>query len=273
MMPLLTLLLTTALSILPSPTLADFDEYDTSHWFSRETFRPATACPAKPYFLSLPERQCSQHTDIFTYPFEEYAPWTKKPLCIRAGTVAATDGELTTDTYCAYTKADFAGGRGITVLTTPNVAKEMEGYPAFADPAVTADMNDLVGGEFGPPPYERRAFPGKGVGLVANRTIVRGERIMQETPTLVYNRDMFTWFADQYRLSLSWHGVYRLPDETRDELLALHKHHGGDEVDDLMRTNAFGAYYGDQWALHNNVFPRISRFNHDCRPKWVSLRF
>jgi hypothetical protein len=94
--------------------------------------------------------------------------------------------------------------------------------------------------------------------MIANRTIFRGERIMQETPTFVYNRNLFHLFNDEDRIPLHWHAAYQLPVETRDELLALHKHHGGDEVDDLMRTNAFGAYYGEPYVLHNNVLPRIS---------------
>jgi len=72
--------------------------------------------------------------------------------------------------------------------------------------------------------------------------------------------------AERNRIPMHWTAMYRLPEVTRDELLALHKHHGGDEVDDIMRTNAFGAFYTDN-DLHNNVLPRISRFNHDCRPK------
>lgn len=197
---------------------------------------------------------CGTAPSVFPLEWTDYSPWSYKPQCIKA--TEASGGA--NDTYCIFTSREFAEGRGITVFTTPHLAAEMASKPAFAKPETIAGMNDLVNPPWGPPPYEKRVLPGRGFGMIANRTIFRGERIMQETPSLVYNRDMFSIFGDEDRIPLQWNGAYQLPEETREELLALHMQHGGDKIDDLMRTNAFGAYYGDPWVLHNNVLPRIS---------------
>ncbi|KAE9985668.1 hypothetical protein EG328_007082 [Venturia inaequalis] len=204
---------------------------------------------------------CGAPTDL-AFLDGDYAPWTTRPPCYLAQN--ATDG--TEDYYCIFSNKNFAGGRGITFITTPTVAAAVAQEPAFADPDSIKGINDLANQPWGPPAYEMRALPGRGLGMIANRTIFRGERLMQETPTFIYNRNMFEFFDDQDRIPFQWHAAYLLPEETREELLALHKHHGGDAIDDLMRTNAFGAYYGDPDVLHNNLLPRISRFNHDCRP-------
>ncbi|KAF2430477.1 SET domain-containing protein [Tothia fuscella] len=203
---------------------------------------------------------CGAPANWFSPEIDDYSPWTSKPQCLKS------DGPDLNGTYCIFSKKDFAEGRGITVVTTWALANEMAQKAAFAQPETIAGMNDLVNPPWGPPPYDKRILPGRGFGMIANRTIFRGERIMQETPSFVYNRDLFSSYEDEDRIPLHWHAAYQLPEHTRIELLELHKQHGGDEVDDLMRTNAFGAYYGDPWILHNNVLPRISRFNHDCRP-------
>ncbi|KAF2401519.1 SET domain-containing protein [Trichodelitschia bisporula] len=214
-------------------------------------------CPAS-YLHLVPELyKCGASPEIFVARGGDHSPWTSVPQCVPSTTGAR---------YCAFTNKDFAEGRGIAIVTTPAVAEELAKKPAFADPVSIAGMNDLVNPPWGPPAYEMRPLAGRGFGMIANRTIVRGERLMQETPSFIVDRDMFDSVADENRLPLQWNAVYQLPEVTREEFLALHKHAGGDEIDDVMRTNAFGAYYGDEFSLHNNVLPRISRFNHDCRP-------
>ncbi|KAF2668065.1 SET domain-containing protein [Microthyrium microscopicum] len=198
------------------------------------------------------------------YPYKgDWSAWTQRPMCIDTEPNNAMG--VNTQTFCTYANANFADGRGIVLVTSPRVIETILKVPAFAKPSSIAGMNDLINGAFGPPPYVPHVFPMKGIGLVANRSLSRGERIMQETPTWIYDRGMFGVVEERDRLPMHWHGVYMLPKEARDELLALHGAHGGDFVDDLMRTNAFGAYYTDQ-DMHNNLLPRISRFNHDCRP-------
>lgn len=205
---------------------------------------------------------CGAPPNLILSKSDSYAPWTSKPQCLQS-----LDPETDTEPYCVFSKKDFAGGRGIVFITTETVAKDIISKPAFTDSESIATMNDLISPPWGPPPYNKLLIPNRGYGMIANRTIFRGERIMQETPSFVYNRELYSLFEDEDRIPLHWNAAYTLPEETREELISLHKQHGGDEIDDLMRTNAFGAYYGEPYVLHNNVLPRIARFNHDCRPK------
>jgi hypothetical protein len=170
------------------------------------------------------------------------------------------------NTYCSFVSRTFAEGRGIAILTTVANSEVITSFAAFTDPDSIAGMNDLIEGEFGPPAFFQKYMPGKGFGTIANRTIYRGERILQETPSMVYDRSTFEELDDEDRVPMHWNMVYQLPEETRVELLALHVQRVGDHVDDIMRTNAFGALYSED-DLHNNMLPRISRHNHDCRPK------
>jgi hypothetical protein len=227
--------------------------------------RSVDICPTTELIVLPNIEQCGAPA---WYPLQgDYAPWTQRPMCVRA-TGQLLGGKSDGDTYCIFSKKDFAEGRGVSMVTTTSMAKLIAQLPAFTKPETIKSMNDLIDGPFGPPPYEARRFPVKGIGMVANRTIVRGDRILQETVTWLYHRSTFMAISEKDRIPLSWHGIYALPEEARDELLALHAHHGGDQIDDIMRTNAFGAYYTND-ELHNNVLPRISRFNHDCRPKLV----
>lgn len=211
---------------------------------------------------------CGAPSNLKFLDEEDFAPWTSKPQCFFSE--IASDG--LNEHYCIYANKNFAEGRGITLITTPTIAAAVAKEPAFTDPDSIKGMNDLVNPPWGPPAYEMKALPGRGFGMIANRTIFRGERLMQETPTFVYNRNLYDLFDDEDRIPLHWHGAYLLPDHTRDELLALHKHHGGDEVDDLMRTNAFGAYYGEPYVLHNNVLPRISVRPRFTRSRWFGAK-
>jgi hypothetical protein len=211
-------------------------------------------------------RMCAAPKGWYPLPGDDFAPWSYRPWCVDPPGLSLNAPPDRDQRFCLYFSSTFAEGRGIGIFSSPRVARELLKNDAFAKPDSIAGMNDLVTGPFSPPPYEPRVFPGKGIGLVANRTLYRGERIMQETPSWVYDRGVFGGIPEHVRIPMHWHGVFRLPEDTRDEILALHKHHGGDEIDDVMRTNAFGAYYTEE-DLHNNVLPRISRFNHDCRPK------
>jgi hypothetical protein len=224
-------------------------------------------CPKTELEYSLQTNVCGAPPLAFPDPREDYSPWTARPMCINVDT-AKPGASPHIEPFCTYTNANFADGRGISFFTSQSIMDDVVKSPPFTEPESIKGMNDLINPPWGPPPYESRWFPGKGIGLVANRTIVRGERIMQETPSFVFNRAIFSQTDEENRLPMQWNAVYQLPKHTREELLALHKHHGGDEIDDLMRTNAFGAYYGED-DLHNNILPRISRFNHDCRPKSV----
>src|SRR5258708_5227318 len=57
-----------------------------------------------------------------------YFPWTHKPVC-----TGYLDG--VGDKLCVYTNATFSNRRGISIFTTPRIAKEFASLPPFQDPA------------------------------------------------------------------------------------------------------------------------------------------
>lgn len=218
-------------------------------------------CPTSPLVQTPTSLRCKAPRNWYTLK-GDYAPWSQPPLCIDA----FREGEP--ESYCIFAKKDFAGGRGISIVSTPAIAKTISELLVFQDPNVIEEVNHLSTGQFGPPGFQVITTRDKGIGLVSNRSISRGERIMQESVPWIYHRSLYTSLSAEDRIPLQWHGVYMLPEETRKEILDLHVHHDAldDQLDNIMRTNAFGAYYESE-ALHNNILPRISRINHDCRPK------
>lgn len=209
----------------------------------------------KPYFENV---MCLAPKGVFMDRTRPHAPWTSPPQCVRG----AHWETRAPQTFCIFVKKDFAEGRGIAILASPKVAARIAATEAFTKPESIYGANDAS-----QEPFRKVLFPKKGYGLVANRTIFRGERIMQETSAWIYDRDAFTSLPEEVRIPLTWNMAYQLPEGARSDLLALHGHYGEDELDDIMRTNAFGAYFSKQPnRIYNQVFPRISRFNHDCRP-------
>jgi hypothetical protein len=198
------------------------------------------------------------------YPWEgDYDEiWTQRPMCVDSIYTTSIDAD---STFCTFVNRKFADGRGVALFTTIHMAEVIASQEVFQNDSVIKGLNDLEGGPFSPPSYERKYVIGKGVGLVANRTIVRGERIIQESLPLVYSREVMVNVPAEDRVPMHYHMVYSLPEKTRNELLGLATQEKGDIVDDVIHTNAFGFYF-DQELLHYILFTRMSRFNHDCRP-------
>jgi hypothetical protein len=251
--------------------VADSPEYRLSK--PTAFFSAGDTTPSTPLGYNSSTRVCQSPRDWFPWDYEEpwNDHWSYHPMCTVP--VHVVEGEWNSpvsrskeNTYCTFVSRDFAEGRGIAIFTSVHHAEAIVSRPAFADPESIQGINDLIDGQFDPPPYEKKFLPPKGYGLVANRTIFRGERIIQETAALIYDREAFQQLPDETRIPMQWHMMYQLPENTREELMALHVQDIGDQIDDVMRTNAFGGVYAEI-DLHNNVFPRMSRFNHDCRAK------
>jgi hypothetical protein len=219
-------------------------------------------CAISPVALSSAEAICAAPKSWYPWVGEYDKVWTKRPMCIDS--VYATEYDPST-TYCTFINRNFADGRGIALFVSVHMAEVLAAQEIFKDDSSIKGFNDLDHGPFSPPAYEQKFVPGKGVGLVATRAIVRGERIMQESLPIVYGRDVMVNVSPDDRLPMHFHMVYSLPEMTRDELLGLATQEKGDIVDDVIRTNAFGFYFEEE-MLHYILFTRISRFNHDCRP-------
>ncbi|KAF2463798.1 SET domain-containing protein [Lindgomyces ingoldianus] len=177
-------------------------------------------------------------------------PWTFWPQCF--------SNENTKEPYCVFTSHDFAGGRGISIVTTSSDAYNILRKPAFSQPEILEYVNDLSN-----PPYVQHEFPIKGRGLVANKTLHRGDEIFSSTPLLINNPDAYD-LDEAERLQLAHTAIAQLPTKTRELFWALLDHFKGDPVDDRINTNAFELeIFGN---MRHGVFPEIAMLNHDCRP-------
>lgn len=116
--------------------------------------------------------------------------------------------------------------------------------------------------------YEAKKLPGRGIGLVATRTIHRGERLFTESPLTLYQVG-FNDIPYEERTPAQKLGVDRLPANASKLFMDLHVHRGEDHVNDVIRTNAYLATlfpYEGQGEEFEVVLPDLSRINHDCRP-------
>ncbi|CAI6331818.1 unnamed protein product [Periconia digitata] len=193
--------------------------------------------------LSLDEsRALAQQADDF--------PWTFWPECYSS--------ETTPEPVCVFTSQDFANGRGIFIVSTSKHAHEMLKKPAFTDPNALSRINKHEN-----PPFIQYEFPGKGRGLVANKTLNRGDQIFASTPLLITN-PMSYELLESERLRLAHRGVSSLPPTSRSSFWALLDHFKGDPVDDRINTNAFEIEIDG--VSQYGVLPEIAMLNHDCRP-------
>lgn len=177
-------------------------------------------------------------------------PWTFWPECF--------SNEKTEEPYCVFSDQSFASGRGISILTTQTFAYAMREKPAFTNPNVLTDVN-----KFDNPPFVQHEFPGKGRGLVANKTLHRGEKIFSSTPILITDSDAFQ-LDESERLALLYRGVDTLPLATQALFWALMGHFDIDPVDDRIGTNNFDSVIDG--IAQQVLFPEIAMMNHDCRP-------
>lgn len=172
--------------------------------------------------------------------------------------------------YCLYAKIPDEGksidGSPFIVLST---AKSMAAIASTQPPPSTGEKQPISPGD-----YYAQEIPGKGTGLVANRTIKKGEIIMSHTPTLLIQFDIpgvdtkpgdlngadgLTWAE---RTEMYEKAVERMDSKSRKKFL---RQVGGDIVE-VVDKNAFRiSLDGDDG--HLGVWPDVSLFNHDCRPK------
>lgn len=206
------------------------------------------------------------------------SPWNSEVECV---TVEVEDA---TESYCVYSSHAFADGRGISVLTTPDRAEYIARLPAFTKAGALFGVNAEPS-----PPYEERELPGRGRGLIANKTLHRGDRIFAYTPILMLDEEAYEDLAEEDWQRLEKMAVNALPPGAHKkfwELFGWPKMK--DPVSDRVGTNAFGVtmdesmeyfgifpeiavsvplYHGIEFEKGSEQYPnREQRLNHDCRP-------
>lgn len=202
------------------------------------------------------------HEDVCYSPLRAEStnirPWTSENGCIEVQ-IVTYEGEEEMhklEKFCSYTDAEFAG-RGIALITTPKVAAFLRANnSAFADPQVLEGANIEKN-----PPYFSKALQGRGIGLIVNRTLQRGDMIFRYTPIIIINKRTFEVSLQDTpaRLQLQQEAIQTLSQNTRDSFMALHGQFGGDDpVEDIVNTNTFQVPLGEDDEVHYLLIPQVS---------------
>lgn len=160
---------------------------------------------------------------------------------------------------CVYADQGHEGGRGISVVTTAQNIALLESLPRY-------DRSFEV---TSPPPFFESYVIGKGIGLVANTTIRRGDTLMVHDPTLLVHWQTHTAAGPNPREELYQDALKQLPQVSRDRIQSLTRV-GGNDLYANIETNCFRLFLDggrDEATGHLGCYPSAARLNHDCRPK------
>lgn len=149
--------------------------------------------------------------------------WTSNPFCI--------------SDFCVFADATFAAGRGVSLIATRKLAESVAKSKGYSSSNRTSPLN----GSF-PPKYEIRALPGRGLGLVASHTMVRGETIMVEPPVILAQHNLEDLLEEEEIGLLHRVALERLPYQARIATMRLHGYGGKDAAYDRFSANAFKVY-------------------------------
>lgn len=185
---------------------------------------------------------------------EDYGPWSHAPVCTPVL-------QSINDTLCVYTDATFAHNRGISLFTTPTLAKKFASLPAFRNPSA------LTAQGINQPTHAYRAtpIPGKGIGMLASRPLKFGDRVTAYTPAFIAYLESELSTPDREAF---WRvAIEQLPEALRSEFLSLATVYGDERirVQDVVKANTFQVVL--EGVNHLAVWPETSRLNHECAPK------
>lgn len=164
-------------------------------------------------------------------------PWTGPEQC---------HGE-----FCVYSNPE--AGDGLSLITSERIVSVVAGL-SFP-PNIGLEPGAI---------YETQV-PGKGAGLFANRTIRKGEIIMQRTPALLIQSEPHMDLDPVVREELYKQAAELLPPATKARFYGQI----GDTVFDKVEKNSFRVFVDGEnlHSPHLGVYPEVSKMNHDCRPK------
>ncbi|KAI1803079.1 SET domain-containing protein [Daldinia bambusicola] len=157
--------------------------------------------------------------------------------------------------HCANETCIFSNhqiGDGIVLVTSERNAEIASSFPITA----RFEVNEL--------PFHVAEVPGKGIGIVADRKIRKGETILIRSPTMMVQTAPHVGMEPRIRDVLYDQAISKLPTKGRELFMGQM----GKDVYDKIETNCFQMYIDgvNDSGSHLGCFPEISRFNHDCRP-------
>ncbi|KAK0632653.1 hypothetical protein B0T14DRAFT_598083 [Immersiella caudata] len=157
------------------------------------------------------------------------------------------------ENYCVFVNRELGGG--LVLISDERNVHVIDNFP----------KKKLF--KYESPPWYVKEMPGKGIGLIANRTIKKGDVIMQTTPSMLSQFGPHLDFDGETRIQLYERAAKRLPKE---EYEAFMGQYGVDEFIKVDR-NSFRLFINGEnsFSGHLAIYPHVSRMNHDCRPNIV----
>ncbi|KAI0601310.1 hypothetical protein F4775DRAFT_589528 [Biscogniauxia sp. FL1348] len=208
-------------------------------------------CPLSPFQRSK-ESVCADPAVPHDFDASTPFPTTHDKTQESTGDPSAWSGpENCINETCIFANNEIGGG--MVLLTNRYYAEKIKGFPRVSEPDSAT-----------PPPFYPEEVPGKGIGLVANRTIRKGEIIMVRSPTLVAHAGLIVRMEEGAREAFYDSAMGKLSTARREEFM----NQMGEGVHGKIETNCFQLYIdgGKKGSSHLGCYPEISRFNHDCRP-------
>lgn len=163
--------------------------------------------------------------------------------------------------YCVYSNRAVSKHPWAVLCTTPEAAQGLdENFHILPN---NWNLSE-------PAPYHISELPGKGRGLIANRKIHRGERVIAEDAILALPIHAHLQLSPGIRSHLYDVILENLPSAARDEFLSQ----VGEDVTTVIDRNGFEIHTGrdDDAVRYVGAFPEQALINHDCRPKSVPCR-
>ncbi|KAK1763728.1 hypothetical protein QBC33DRAFT_458779 [Phialemonium atrogriseum] len=181
------------------------------------------------------------------------------------------DPKLCSGGYCVYGNRQAANGRGVAVVTTGTNMQRIKRM----EPIMGRRENNGPTAA-GDPGFEERDVPGRGVVLVANRTLRRGDTLMAWTPVLFVHKSLYKDLSEDEQGRLLAAAVHLLPDATRDRFkrMMLTANAGGGKRDlrEVVKRLSFETNMAYRFApsdmdneKHYVTYPEVVSLAHDCR--------
>lgn len=213
---------------------------------SRADLFPTAISPAvQDGLIVKAQSTCPVAQDGYTY---NTFPWTHNPTCVNV-VLPAEEGEGlgVHQTFCAYSNADYNGGRGISFVVSPEVAASVT-FESFG--MAVGGLEGQIGEEMGM--WEVKGTEDRGKGLFARKdlgAIFAGESLIIKTPTLLVSRQLLETPSTTRRELVLSRALEQLPEKTRKTVKDLAKSWGGSEAFDIIKTNGVDV----QWPWVDEV--------------------
>ncbi|KAK3935952.1 hypothetical protein QBC46DRAFT_412553 [Diplogelasinospora grovesii] len=183
-----------------------------------------TQCPHKP----AGRLEEDEHRQMCPLPelLLGNSSWSYAPTC----NYYETSPGITSEVHCLFTSTAFRNGHGVSLISTSTVASHLVGLDAFTDGPFF--LRSALG-----KPYEIIDADGRGKGVVAKRTIRRGEILMVDYPALLIGIQFLQDTQPHHRRRLLRQAINQLPEDARARVFALSRGNAPHEMDAILGPN------------------------------------